>query len=552
MLSNDPDRPLRQYTLGQLLDRAIAAYPDNDALVYPDRNLRMTYREFGELVDILAKGLMAMGVRRGEKIALWATNVPHWVPLFFAVARIGAILLTVNTNYRRAELEYLLSQSETENLFLIDGFRDVDYMETVYSLVPELKQQTRGHIHCEKFPSLKRVLYFGPEKHSGMYSLPELMNLAVMTAEEEYEARRAEVLCQDVVNMQYTSGTTGFPKGVMLTHYNLGNNGYYIGANMHYTQKDRICLPVPMFHCFGCSLGVAAAVNHASTMVIMEQFDPIEVMAAIEEEKCTAVYGVPTMFISMLEHKLFGKFDFSSLRTGIMAGSPCPETAMQAVMEKMYMKEITIVFGLTESSPGMTQTRTDDSLSLRVSSVGRAMPFVEVRVVDPESNIPLPAGQVGEVCCRGYVNMKGYYKMPEATAKAIDSEGWLHSGDLGVMDENGYLTITGRYKDMIIRGGENIYPRELEEFLYRMEGISDVQVVGAPSRRYGEEAAAFVILKSGCTYGDGDIKDFCRGQISRYKIPKYVAFVDSFPLTGSGKVMKFKLREMAAEMFPDD
>ena len=550
MLTNNPYRPLQEYTLGQILDRAIAAHPDSDALIYVDRGFRLSYRQFGDLVDRLAKGLMAMGVQKGEKIALWATNVPHWVSLFFAAARIGAIILTVNTNYRRAELEYLLQQSDTENLFLIDGFRDVDYLEIIYDLAPEIRHQTRGHLQCEKFPFLKRVLFFGPEKHSGMYSLPELLNLAVMTSDEDYEKRKAEVSCHDVVNMQYTSGTTGFPKGVMLTHYNIGNNGYYIGANQTFTHKDRVCLPVPLFHCFGCVLGVSAALNHAAAMVIMEQFDPIEVMSAVELERCTALYGVPTMFIAILEHKLFNKFDFSTLRTGIMAGSPCPVTAMQDVMGKMNMREVTIVYGLTESSPGMTQTRGNDSVDLRVSSVGRAMPFVEVRLVDPESNQPVAPGQVGEVCCRGYLNMKGYYKMPEATAKAIDSEGWLHSGDLGVMDENGYLSITGRHKDMIIRGGENIYPRELEEFLYRMEGVSDVQVVGVPSHRYGEEVAAFLILKPGYDYGDGDIKDFCRGQISRHKIPKYVAFVEEFPLTGSGKIQKYVLREMAGQMFP--
>ena len=550
MLTNNPDRPLQEYTLGQILDRAIAAHPDNDALIYVDRGFRLSYRQFGDLVDRLAKGLMAMGVQKGEKIALWATNVPHWVSLFFAAARIGAIILTVNTNYRRAELEYLLQQSDTENLFLIDGFRDVDYLEIIYDLAPEIRHQTRGHLQCEKFPFLKRVFFFGPEKHSGMYSLPELLNLAVMTSDEDYEKRKAEVSCHDVVNMQYTSGTTGFPKGVMLTHYNIGNNGYYIGANQTFTHKDRVCLPVPLFHCFGCVLGVSAALNHAAAMVIMEQFDPIEVMSAVELERCTALYGVPTMFIAILEHKLFNKFDFSTLRTGIMAGSPCPVTAMQDVMGKMNMREVTIVYGLTESSPGMTQTRGNDSVDLRVSSVGRAMPFVEVRLVDPESNQPVAPGQVGEVCCRGYLNMKGYYKMPEATAKAIDSEGWLHSGDLGVMDEKGYLSITGRHKDMIIRGGENIYPRELEEFLYRMEGVSDVQVVGVPSHRYGEEVAAFIVLKPGYDYGDGDIKDFCRGQISRHKIPKYVAFVEEFPLTGSGKIQKYVLREMAGQMFP--
>jgi fatty-acyl-CoA synthase len=542
---------LQNLTLGQILDRSIEQYPDNDAVVYYDRDFRLTYRQFGELVDQLAKGLMALGIKKGEKVAVWATNVPYWVTLQFATAKIGAILLTVNTLYKIAELDYILTQSDCENLFIIDGFRDTDYVQTVYDLVPELKTQQRGYLHSPRFPFLKRVFFLGPEKHRGMYSVFELFSLGAVISDEEYAARQAELDPHDVVNMQYTSGTTGFPKGVMLTHYNVGNNGYWIGENQKLRHNDRVCLPVPLFHCFGCVLGVLAAINHASTLVILETFDPVQVMAAVEGEKCTALYGVPTMFIAQLQHKLFNKFDFSSLRTGIMAGSPCPVSTMREVMEKMFMREITICYGLTEGSPVMSQTTVDDDIRRKTETVGKAMPAIELAIMDPETRQHLPAGVIGEVCCRGYNTMKGYYKMPEATAEAVDSDGWLHSGDLGVLDEDGYLSITGRHKDMIIRGGENVYPREVEEFIFRMEGIQDVQVVGTPSAKYGEVVCAFVILKEGYSYSPEDIRDFCRGKISSYKVPKFVAFVDKYPLTASGKVMKFKLRETSAELFPD-
>ncbi|BDV01483.1 AMP-binding protein [Thermodesulfomicrobium sp. WS] len=546
------ERPtLREITLGQMLDEAIAQYPDNEVVVYVDRNFRLTYREFGKLVDDVAKGLMALGVQKGEKVAIWASNVPYWVVLQFATAKIGAILLTVNTFYKSAELEYLLKQSEAENLVLIDSFRDTDYVQIVYDLVPELKTQQRGYLQSERFPDLKRVIFMGPEKHRGMYSIPEVVSLARMVGEDEYLARQASLSPHDVVNMQYTSGTTGFPKGVMLTHYNIGNNGFWIGENQRFTNKDRICLPVPLFHCFGCVLGVLAAVSHGATLVILESFNPLMVLSSVEEERCTALYGVPTMFIAVLEHRSFDRYDLSSLRTGIMAGAPCPVPVMEKVIDKMHMREITICYGLTEASPVMTQTRVDDSIEHRTQTVGRAMPEIEVTIRDPETNQPVPFGVQGEVCCRGYNVMKGYYNNPDATAAAIDVEGWLHSGDLGTMDEQGYVRITGRLKDMIIRGGENIYPREIEEFLYRMEGIKDVQVVGVPSRKYGEEVGAFIILKEGFDYAPEDIKDFCRGKIARYKIPKYIAFLDEYPMTASGKIQKYKLRELAAQMFPE-
>jgi fatty-acyl-CoA synthase len=544
--------PLQELTLGQILDRTVARFPDTEAIVYVDRDFRLTYREFGDLVDRLARGLMSLGVRKGEKVAVWATNIPYWVALQFATAKIGAVLLTVNTNYRSTELAYVLEQSESENLFLIDGYQDIDYLQTVYELVPELRTQERGRLSAPRFPHLKRVCFLGLEKHRGMYSIPEVLALSAMTDEADYRARQAALDPHDVVNMQYTSGTTGFPKGVMLTHYNVGNNGYWIGANQRFGPADRVCLPVPLFHCFGCVLGVMAAVNHGSTLVILEGFDPVQAMTAVEQERCTALYGVPTMFIAILDHSLFSKFRFDSLRTGIMAGSPCPIQVMRQVIDRMYMKEITICYGLTEASPVITQTLIEDDIRRRTETVGRAMPCIEVKVADPKTGLALPPGVQGEVCCRGYNVMKGYYRMPEATAKAIDAEGWLHSGDLGVLDADGYLAITGRLKDMIIRGGENIYPREIEEYLFKLEGVADVQVVGVPHRKYGEEVGAFIRLKQNAALTEQDVKDYCRGRISRYKIPRHVAFVDRYPMTASGKIQKYKLVEMSRQMFPPE
>lgn len=542
---------LQEKTLGQLLDETIAKNPDNDAVVYTDRDYRQTWTQFGTTVDTLARGLMALGVKHGEKVAVWASNVPYWVALQFATAKIGAILLTVNTSYRQSELTYLMQQSETENIFIMDGFRDHDYIQTIYNLIPELRLQPRGLLKSARFPHLKRVMFLGAEKHRGMFSIPEILSMAAMVSDKEYEERKASVSPYDVVNMQYTSGTTGFPKGVMLTHSNILNNGYWIGKNQNFSSKDRVCLPIPLFHCFGCVLGVMACVNHGATMVFLESFNPLHAMAAVDQERCTAIYGVPTMYLSILEHKFFPRFDFSSMRTGIMAGSVCPEHLMRKVVEDMNMREITICYGLTEGSPVMTQTTVNDPLEIRVATVGRHMPGIDVRVVDPETNEEVPRGTPGEVVCKGYNIMKGYYKMPEATAETIDKDGWLHSGDVGIMREDGYLVITGRLKDMIIRGGENIYPREIEEFLYTMEGVRDVQIVAVPSRKYGEEVGAFIIPKPGYDIAPEDVRDHCRGRIAWHKVPRYIAIVDAFPLTASGKVQKYKLREMAAEMFPE-
>ncbi|BBA69632.1 AMP-binding protein [Geobacter sulfurreducens] len=534
-----------EFTVGGLLDHIAARYPDNDALVYVDRGLRYSYRQFNEVCREVAKGLLRLGVKKGDHVSIWAYNVPEWVILQFATAKIGAVLVTVNTNYKSAELEYILNQSDSSTLFLVKSFKDTDYVATVNEVVPELAGSEAGALSSPKLPFLRNVVFIGSETPAGMLNFDAVAAMGKDVSDAELEAVEAALDRHDVINMQYTSGTTGFPKGVMLTHFNIINNGYNIGECMKFTEKDRLCIPVPFFHCFGCVLGVMACVTHGTTMVPVEIFDPLAVLRTIEKERCTAVHGVPTMFIAELEHPDFPKFDLTSLRTGIMAGSNCPIEVMKKVISQMNASEITIAYGQTESSPVITQTRTDDAIELRVATVGRALPDVEVKIVDIETGAELPPGKQGELCTRGYLVMKGYYKMPEETARAIDADGWLHTGDLAVMDENGYCKITGRIKNMIIRGGENIYPREIEEFLYTHPKISDVQIYGVPDRKYGEQVMAAVILKKGDTMTEEDVRDFCRGKIANYKIPKYVKFVDSYPMTASGKIQKFKLREMA-------
>lgn len=542
---------LQNKTLGQWLEHWATRTPDKEYLVYSDRNLRFTWKEFNERVDRMAKGLLSIGVTHGTHVGIWATNVPDWLTFLYAGAKVGAVLVTVNTSYKQHELEYLVQNADIHTLCITDGVFDGSYIDMVYTMLPELRHSQRGFLKSERFPQLKNIVYIGQEKFRGMYNTPEILLLGENVDDETLQVAKAKVKCEDVVNMQYTSGTTGFPKGVMLTHHNIVNNGFFTGEGMKFTADDKLCCCVPLFHCFGVVLASMNVLTHGCTQVMVERFDPLLVLASVHKERCTALYGVPTMFIAELNHPIFDLFDLTCLRTGIMAGALCPVELMRAVTEKMHITYITSVYGLTESSPGMTHTVLEDSFEVRCTTVGKEYPFTEVKIVDPETGEECPPGVQGEVCCRGYLVMKGYYNNPEATAEVIDQNGWLHSGDLGVKDEEGYYRITGRIKDMIIRGGENIYPREIEEFLYHMEAIRDVQVVAVPSQKYGEEVGAFIILRDGQTIAEEEVKDFCRGKIARHKIPKYIFFVDAFPMTGSGKIQKFKLRDLLLQLLKE-
>lgn len=541
-------RDFGNITIGQLVDLMAKENTDTEALVYPELGLRYTYEDFRQTCNQAAKGLMKLGVQIGEHIAIWANNVPQWVITQFGSAKMGAVLVTVNTSYRVFELEYLLKQSDSTTLLLIKGTNSSDYISTIYELCPELYNCKPGELKSARLPFLRNVIVIGDERYPGMFTWGDMIKMGLAVTDEELTVRQASLDSEVVVNMMYTSGTTGFPKGVMLTHNNLIGNASSLAECLNFSNQDRLCIPVPFFHCFGCVLGTMTCVVSGATMIPVMVFNPIKVLEAIQQERCTAVHGVPTMFIMELEELEKGKYDTSSLRTGIMAGSPCPIEVMKKVVDQMGMREITITYGQTEASPGITMTRTDDPLELRVTTVGRALPNVEVKIVDPETGKEVPRGVQGELCSRGYNTMKGYYKMPEATAAAIDKDGWLHTADLAVMDDNGYCKITGRLKDMIIRGGENIYPREIEEFLYTHPKIKDVQVVGVPSKKYGEEVMAFIQLNPEQISTEEEIKDFCRGKIARYKIPKYVAFIESYPTTASGKIQKYKLRELAIEI----
>jgi fatty-acyl-CoA synthase len=536
-------------TVGGLLDLVHERRPDDEALVYPDRDLRYSYAEFREAVEGCARALMALGIKKGDHVAVWGQNVPEWVTLQFAMGKVGAVLVTINPAYKSHELKYVLDQSDAAALFLTEGVRHANFLQILQDAVPALAEAEDGNLAIEELPFLKNVILMGAEPPVGLpvMSFGEFLKRGEDVSGEELRARQDSLDAEDVINMQYTSGTTGFPKGVQLTHTNIVKNAFYIGECMKLGPEDRVCIPVPFFHCFGCVLGTLNTVTHEGTMVPVESFDAEEVLEAVDRERCTALLGVPTMFIAELDHPDFEDYDTSSLRTGIMAGSPCPMEVMKQVVDVMGANEITIAYGQTESSPVITQTRTDDPLQLRVSSVGRKLPDVEVRILSVETDEDCEPGEQGELLTRGYHVMRGYYKMEEKTGEVIDDQGWLHTGDLAVMDEDGYVRITARAKDMIIRGGENVYPREIEEFLYTHPEISDVQVYGVPDEKYGEKVAAAIQLREDAELTAEDVKAFCRESIARYKVPEFVDFVEEYPMTASGKIQKYKLREAAVE-----
>jgi fatty-acyl-CoA synthase len=521
-----------------------------DAVVFPQLGHRRTYAEFHAEVREVAKAMFALGVGRGEHVGIWATNWPQWVLVQFAAAQAGAVLVNINPAYRSNELEYVLNQADITTLFLTDRFKSTDYFDILLAVCPETATCPADAINAPKCPRLRRVVNIKRERRGGALGWDDFLALAGEVSDTQLDRRAAEVRADDVVNIQYTSGTTGFPKGAMLTHRNLLMNAFYVGDRMAFTARDRLCIPVPFYHCFGCVMGTLLCAIYGAAMVVpAESFDPLATLQALEGERCTGLYGVPTMFLAELHHPRFAEFDLRSLRTGVMAGAPCPIELMRAVSDRMGAREITIAYGLTEASPIITQTSTTDTIEHRVGTVGRAIPGAEVKLVRPGTLDAVPLGEPGELMVRSHGVMKGYYRKPEETAAAMPGGGWLHTGDLALEGADGYYRITGRIKDMIIRGGENIYPREIEEFLYTHPAVADVQVVGLPDEKFGEEVCAWVRLKPGAKVVEEDIKTFCRGKVAHFKVPRYVVFLDEYPTTVTGKVQKYKLREMGVTRF---
>jgi fatty-acyl-CoA synthase len=538
-----PLPPFRDVTVGDLLSRLAAALPAHEALVYREQP-RYTFAALERQARTIARGLMALGVEPGERVVLWATNRPEWVVLQFALAKIGAILVTANTSLRARDVDYLLRQSEAATLITLRGFRDVDYIDELLAI-----GATSGSI-----PTLKRTIFVGSETPPGFVPYAELEQRAAQVSDADLDVRAARVGVDDVINMQYTSGTTGFPKGVMLSSRNILNNGHALGEILGYTPADRLCLCVPLFHCFGCVIGVLGAFTHGACLCPVVAFDAKEVLETIHRERCTALYGVPTMFIAELECADFTSYDLTSLRTGVMAGALCPETLMRRVMTEMHLPEITIAYGMTESSPGITMTPRDSSIAQRSQTVGPLLPELEVKIVDPVTGVDVPRGARGELCCRGYNVMKGYYNNPDATRQAIDADGWLHTGDEAAVDPDGYFRITGRIKDIIIRGGENIAPKEIEDRLREHAAVADAYVYGLPDAFFGEAVAAAVRLKPDQSTAEAEMATeliaWCGSTLAKFKVPRYLRFVTGFPLTASGKVQKFKLREEHQMLLP--
>ncbi len=535
-------------TIGEVLRETAKKFPSQDAVVFCGNGFRLSWSAFDAEVDRVARSLLALGLGRGDHFGVWATNVPEWVTLQFATARIGAVLVTINPSYRTSELAHAVRQADLWGLALIDTFKTTDYFASLNEAIPELALHAPGELKSSQFPKLKWVIALRGEKPAGTVSWQDLLGRAESVSLLQLQAAERQLHCSDPINIQYTSGTTGSPKGAMLSHRNILLNAYYAGLGQRFTGQDRICIPVPLYHCFGCVLGTLCSIVHGATMVFpAENFQAAATLQAIESERCTAIYGVPTMFIAMMEHADYAQRNLTSLRTGIMAGSPCPIELMKKVTSEMGASQMTIGYGQTEASPLITQTRADDSLELRVGTVGRPLPGIEVKVIDPETGKELGDEQPGELCGRGHDVMLGYFNLPDKTNEAIDTDGWLHTGDLAVREKNGYYRITGRLRDLIIRGGENVYPREIEELLYQHPAVQDVQVIGVPDRKFGEEVMAWVRFREGKSASPDEFKAFCKANLAYFKVPHYWKFVDDFPITVTGKIQKYKMREISIE-----
>ncbi len=547
-VSGTSTKPLLGMTIGDAFDQTVARFPGREALVVRQQNLRYSWAALKGEVDTCARGLMALGIQKGQRVGIWAPNCAEWTIIQFATAKIGAILVNINPAYRLHELEYALNQSTCTTLVLSPNFRTTSYIEMLQTLCPELERSQPGQLDARRLPHLRHVIRMGEEHTPGMWNWGHVMARASEVTTAHLAERQAEQEFDDPINIQYTSGTTGNPKGATLSHHNILNNGYFVAALQGFTEADRLCIPVPLYHCFGMVMGNLGCMTHGATMVYpAEAFEPAAVLETVQAERCTALYGVPTMFIAELGYPDFSKYDLSSLRTGVMAGSPCPVQVMRQVIDLMNMKDVEICYGMTETSPVSFQTHLDDALEKRVGTVGQIHPHVEVKIIDPASGQVVPRGGTGELCTRGYSVMLGYWNNEEASHKAIDVARWMHTGDLATMDDDGYVNIVGRIKDMVIRGGENIYPREIEEFLYTNAKVADVQVIGVPDAKYGEELMAWVKLKEGQTATPEELTEFCRGQIASFKIPRYWKFVDTFPMTVTGKIQKFIMRQQAIE-----
>jgi fatty-acyl-CoA synthase len=537
--------PLQELTIGQALAETAARHGDRAALVVPHQGVRWTWNELAHRADEVAAGLLALGLQPGDRVGIWAPNCSEWVLTQFATARAGLVLVNVNPAYRRSELEYALNKVGCKALVLAPALKTSNYLEIVNDLAPELAASPLGQLQARTLPQLRWVIRLGDDPTPGMLNFSALAGSATAASRAQLAAIGPTLAATDAINIQFTSGTTGHPKGATLTHRNILNNGFFVGEAIRLTPDDRLCIPVPLYHCFGMVMGNLGCLTHGATMVYpAEAFDPLAVLQTVQDERCTALYGVPTMFIAELDHPRFAEFDISSLRTGIMAGSPCPIEVMKRVQSQMHMGEVTIAYGMTETSPVSTQSAVDDPLDRRVSTVGRVQPHLEVQIVGVDGQ-PVPCGTTGELCTRGYSVMKGYWDDEAKTREAVDADGWMHTGDLATMDEQGYVNIVGRLKDMVIRGGENVYPREIEEFLYRHPAVQDVQVVGVPDAKYGEELCAWIVLRPGAAANADDIRAFCRGQIAHYKIPRHIRFVDAFPMTITGKVQKYLMRQQS-------